>query len=566
MVKDEVNQNNEDEESDIPTDGWYKKNWDWYYYENGEMITNEIVEIEDEDGTYGYYFDDNGIMLKSAQIEISYLDKEKNIWVSGDISADENGHLYKGWNSNAYFGEDYFRYYNRTLEENGALYYFDNNGKLVVNQEVLIGDVLYKADENGVLTVQDTAGKNGWVKSGDNWYYYKDGEALKDTFEDINGAQYYFYFDGTMATGIFGVDNFRYWAEPSGQIIKTKGWYHSAQTNKWYWFDDNGALVINSLIDIKGTKYYLNWKGEMQTGVFEAYYEDETGEWVEKQLYANASGAVSTLTGWKSENGYWYYVKQDGTSAKNEIVIDNGKKYYIGYDGKMETGKFDVWSEKGYESYITDNSGAIITEKWVKNQMSWYYAGKEGSLLKDQWIDETYYVTYDGSMAIGKTTIGDKTYIFDENGHKEVVLETQKDGWHLADGIWYYIADGTLSTGWLDHTYYLRNGRIITDETVPAEHLEGKYSYVGQDGAIKSGWAKEWNFWQYFEKDEKTGDIVAFDNGWKKINGTWYYFDNTCMIADDIIEIDGKLSKFSASGAWEGYVDNKGWKQISSGG
>lgn len=87
---------------------------------------------------------------------------------------------------------------------------------------------------------------------------------------------------------------------------------------------------------------------------------------------------------------------------------------------------------------------------------------------------------------------------------------------------------------------------------------------MDQDGHIKSGWAHGLNDWMYLEKDKETGDIVAVHEGWKVIGGTWYYFEDDFMAADCIIEIDNRLNKFAASGAWEDYADSKGWKQTSS--
>lgn len=60
-------------QAEVKEDGWYTdEDGNSYYYENGEMITGAIVEIGDEAGTYGYYFDDNGIVYKSGQTQISY--------------------------------------------------------------------------------------------------------------------------------------------------------------------------------------------------------------------------------------------------------------------------------------------------------------------------------------------------------------------------------------------------------------------------------------------------------------------------------------------------------------
>lgn len=87
-----------DEEDGIPTDGWYTdENGNTYYYENGEKLQEVIVEIEDEDGSiYGYYFNEEGVMAVSGTTWISYYDEESQTWISGQIYADDNGHLYKG--------------------------------------------------------------------------------------------------------------------------------------------------------------------------------------------------------------------------------------------------------------------------------------------------------------------------------------------------------------------------------------------------------------------------------------------------------------------------------------
>lgn len=110
--------------------------------------------------------------------------------------------------------------------------------------------------------------------------------------------------------------------------------------------------------------------------------------------------------------------------------------------------------------------------------LEWYYTDADGKVLKDQWIGGTYYLKDDGSMAIGATDVDGKTYIFDENGHKEMIMEEQKDGWYLEDGDWYYVKDGKLSTGWIDlgQKYYLADGRMVTNRMVPAEHLKDRYS------------------------------------------------------------------------------------------
>lgn len=549
-------QSGEGEEEAEVKNGWYEdEDGNYFYYENDKMFTNVIAEIEDEDGTHGYYFGDNGIMLRDSQEWISYWDKEKQEWITGYIWADENGYLRQGWYGDEYFGSDYTKYRNQVLEEGDNYYYFDSDGKMLRNQEVVVQGVLYRAGDDGILTLVDTKGQNGWKKSGEDWYYYKDGKMLQDTFEVINGSKYYFYYNGVMASGHFWVNDNEYWAEPGGQIVEKKNtWHYSGQLGKWLWFNSEGVVVRNQVLKIGDAEYYFDWDGIMQTGVFTCYADDEK----DKVLYANTSGAIDRSQGWKLVNGSWYYVKANGEAAHDEIITVGGKRYYMSSEGIMQSGNFYVWDgEKSYE-YYTDNSGVIITNNWVLDQLEWYFTDNEGNILKNQWHGD-FYLTETGSMAVGVTQIGDKTFIFDENGHKVMTLEDQKTGWHLADGDWYYVDNGTLPTGWKDDMYYLENGKMLTNSLVPAKNTPGRYSYVGQDGTCVSGWVQRMNDWMYLEKDEKTGDIVAVNDGWRNINGTRYYFEDGFMVSNDLVEINGTLNKFSGSGAWQGEVKGTCW-------
>ena len=553
------------DERAIPTEGWYTDaNGNTFFYENGEKLVETIVEIEDEEGVvYGYYFDEDGILVTDGCYFISY-EIEDGQWEDGYIYADEEGHLLKGWYTKdswnpEYYGEDYLAYQNRFLEEDGKLYYFDEGGYRVRDREVILGGVLYKADEDGVLTVQEVSDKNGWELLGNTWYYYKDGKILKDTYATINGVQYRFDSDGAMVTGVFydeelGDNRF---AEPSGKIVNATGWYQSKETGKWYWFEKAGIVSAGALETIKGKEFYFSEEGEMMTGTFEASYVNKNSEWVTETLYADQYGAVSRTAGWKNDNGYWYYVKQNGEAVSNEIVDINGKSYSFNEYGTMQSGYI--------YPYITDSSGAILKNQWVKNGVEWYFVGKNGQVCTSQWIDGTYYVDDRGIMVTSSSTINGKLYIFDENG-KKVATVGEKNGWQLIEGQWYYTENGALYNGWLDHKYYLENGRMETQSVVPAEHVQGASTYVGADGTVQSGWILIGDtVWYYAEKDTKTGDTILIEDDWKAINGKWYYFDCYEMLSGTVKEIGGKLSKFAASGAWQGYVTEKGWMKSDSG-
>lgn len=551
-------------------DGWSKdEDGNTCYYKDGVKLTNQVAEIADEDGTvYGYYFENDGALFTNDTRWIAFYDEEQHFHQEC-ICADESGHLKKGWVGFQYYGDDYFIYHDELLEEDGKLYYFDGNGYLVKNQDIAVDDKFYHADGNGVLTVIDVSAKNDWQFIGDYWYYFKDGSVLKDTFETINGSKYHFESDGKMTTGRFLIDGKYYLAEPGGQIVTTRGWYQSKQSGKWYWFDKNGDVAGNDLLTIGGQKYYFDGNGIMQTGVFWANYQEDNHYWVVKTLFANASGTIVTTPGWKSQGGTWYYVKTNGQAASNELIEINGSSYYFNYQGAMQTGLISTYVNDKRHYYIANASGAIVKGSWIKEGLEWYYTDKDGNVCTNKWIGNCY-VTSNGTMAVGEKEIDGKTYVFDENGYKQKVIGEQS-GWTLADGTWYYYtADGKPYNGWLNHTYYIENGRMMTDATVPSEHNNSAndyYSYVGVDGTVASGWVETLTgYWKYAEKNAATGDLVLVEDDWRKIGNTWYYFDDdTDMVFDTIIEVDGKVSQFAASGAWQGYVSGEGWKQTTSG-
>ena len=121
--------------------------------------------------------------------------------------------------------------------------------------------------------------KNQWVMENGVWKYHDStGEAMKNMwFNDKNtGKEYYFYGDGSMATG---------WIAYNGQ---------------WYYMGQDGAKRTG-WTQVGGNWYYLDSLGVMKTGWFQDC------------------------------NGKWYYLYNTGIMAQN-TVIDG---YSLGADGSM---------------------------------------------------------------------------------------------------------------------------------------------------------------------------------------------------------------------------------------
>ena len=50
-----------------PENGWYREDGDWYWYENRVPVKSVWRKVKGANGTYWYYFNENGVMIKGMQ-------------------------------------------------------------------------------------------------------------------------------------------------------------------------------------------------------------------------------------------------------------------------------------------------------------------------------------------------------------------------------------------------------------------------------------------------------------------------------------------------------------------
>nr|SHD60846.1 pneumococcal surface protein A [Streptococcus pneumoniae] len=87
-------------------------------------------------------------------------------------------------------------------------------------------------------------------------------------------------------------------------------------------------------------------------------------------------------TGWKQENGVWYFYKEDGTMATGWLQY-NGSWYYLNANGSMATG----WVKDGDTWYYLEASGAMKASQWFKVSDKWYYVNGLGALAVNTTVD-----------------------------------------------------------------------------------------------------------------------------------------------------------------------------------
>lgn len=141
---------------------------------------------------------------------------------------------------------------------------------------------------------------------------------------------------------------------------------------------------------------------------------------------------VPVTTGWKQENGAWYFYTSAGEVVKGWHQ-EAGKWYYLSSTGAMATG----WVRDGNQWYYLSESGAMSTG-WVEFSGVWYYLNANGSMATG-WIKDGghwYYQESSGAMKVNQWfQVGDKWYYVNESGR--LAVNTIVDGYKVnSNGEW----------------------------------------------------------------------------------------------------------------------------------
>ena len=117
-------------------------------------------------------------------------------------------------------------------------------------------------------------------------------------------------------------------------------------------------------------------------------------------------------TGWKQENGKWYFLDQNGQYTLGFAKI-NGGTYYFDFDGSMHTG----WLELQGKHYFF-STGGLMRTGWILHEGSYYYLNADGT-MHTGWLElsgNRYYMSNDGTMYTGWMIQGGEQFYFKENG------------------------------------------------------------------------------------------------------------------------------------------------------
>ena len=406
----------------------------------------------------------------------------------------------------------------------------------------------------GVLTVlatpiavnavasSDALAAQGWVKTGNTWYFYNQNGTLA---RNAWAGNYWLGADGRMVTNAW-VDNGRYYVDANGAWVKgaqkpavaqKQGWVQNGSAWNYYY---QGNIVRNSWVG----SYWLGNDGRMATSSWVdggRYYVGANGVWDKTVKKQETPKPEVKKNGWVKEGSTWYYY-ENGALARNKWI---SSIYWVGTDGKMVT---SAWVDSG--RYYVGANGAWVKDAkkpeaakpvekkqgWVKEGNAWYFY-YQGQITKNAWVG-SYWLGADGKMATSSWVDNGRYYVganglWDKSAKKqEVKSEVKKNGWVKEGSAWYYYENGTLARNkWAGNYWLGADGKMATNAWVD----NGRY-YVDGSGAWVKNAGQGINYSSYYKV--KSLYIPVYDANGRILS---HVSKDTVLFRDNRSTVNGRI-------------------------
>lgn len=183
--------------------------------------------------------------------------------------------------------------------------------------------------------MEEIIGHGEWKQDGDQWYYYQDGEMLKNCW---------------VKDGI-----------------------------NWFILNKDGSMKADELLVIDGDLYYFRSWGAM---LYNSWHMDAAGN-----LYYFRDWGAALNIGWRQMDGEWYYFDQETCAAYADTIrkIDNDV-YGFDADGKM---LHDCWAEAdGIHYYFRGWGGAFHDQTVTIDGKEYVFDSSCNGVLKEEEPEE----------------------------------------------------------------------------------------------------------------------------------------------------------------------------------
>jgi len=457
-----------DNDGNPVSDAWRKSGDYWFYLgSDGNMATNEVVQTNES----FYYVNQDGAMVTNQWVAFDT--------VSEDTEADHRW-MYFGADGKAYRDKNDKLTISDIRTINGKKYLFDQEGYMLYgwlgdDSNLVVDDNAWETATYYYGGFDDGSAQYGWVQLpvlGDDgeethWFYFdSNGKVQRNKKKTINGATYYFDEKGRMiedwssagkTTRVTVSPSFTGKVKPTDSIVYVNGdggarknqWVWAVPTEdyneddynddsaSWWWADNSGKVVMNTVKKIKGKTYAFDKIGRMVSGLQKSpdgrsYFSSASG--VGDASFQQLSGDVyltqvslggnniyffsddyekdgSRKTGYQKvafdDDTYQMYFNNNGTAAHgyvnkikkycNKGIIlaannDDSNYGYISVDStdikKLDNDSTVVEYAKNYNDAVGNNvlvntAGTVQKSKFnLKDTNDMYYVtGKDGKIL-----------------------------------------------------------------------------------------------------------------------------------------------------------------------------------------
>ncbi|CAI2654699.1 hypothetical protein AKUH1B104J_13000 [Apilactobacillus kunkeei] len=273
----------------------------------------------------------------------SYVINGHNTWfVNGKRSAGQMIPDNQG-NTHYYDAQTGYEAINTFYVDNGAYYYFDNNGNMVKNQFIEInpgtGDEYYFGNDGKALL-----GKR--VVNGAQYDFGDNGVAVKNTIvKNYDGTASYYGTDGKMATSDVTVGSQTLKIASNGTIQGNNTFVQSPSNGKVFYYLKNNK-VATGVVNTSGNIYKFDNNGQAVGNVFIKDYKNKT------IYYIGYDARVAKQS--VSINNRRYQFNQYGQLiAPNQVVtLSDGSKYFLDKNSHIQGG---IHEYDGYFYAFTKN-------------------------------------------------------------------------------------------------------------------------------------------------------------------------------------------------------------------
>lgn len=407
-----------------------------------------------------------------------------------------------------------------------------------VSDEYELGSTELKSIKDRLKKEQEEkeSAQRGWIYSMDGtWKYYdKTGKPLKNTWLDEDGKRYHFSSNGLMQTGWQAIDRKWYCFDKNGVLIvntKTPDGYTVNEAGEW--IDDKGQPV--SSLGSAAIPSNMTTLAKVSIGVSEKGKDPGT---VKEAVFTGGTGVKIVSTEFSKPYEQW----NAGEPVRVKLVISTTTNYQFG--------KRVSYSVRGVKSVSASGTGDTRTlsfSYYPKTQLpepSGLFVSADGNLIWNKVSNAKSYkvtVTY-GGVQIQSETVSDP----------EIWVGEYLDGsWEPDDETAEKIKDenptinvkiSAVTTGKKSSYFLTSNAATITDlrtwalnNTIDGELRKNGTSLVyKENGERFEGWKQLGGYWYFFKKGNAAGP------GWyQDKDKLWYYFDEEHRMCTGRITVDG---------------------------